>query len=642
MRRALEPPFAVGALAVLVFAVWIVKDAGYAPLTWYTGGLFLVALAAVALLMTDRAALSTPALVSLAFLGAFAAWSLLSISWSSDKGTAWDGANRTVLYFVVYALFVLLPWRRESVPVLLGGLSVVALGIGLVNLARASGDPGPFFIYGRFAAPAGYANAACAVYVFAFWPLAYMAARREPPPLVRGVLLGLGTALVELAVLTQSRGSLFAVPVATVCYLLIVPRRLRAAVTLVVVAGGTLVAQSRLLDVFDPVRLGQADAGHAIRSALAAIALTSAGVALVWTGIAVLDGRLELGARTVRTANIAALVLVVAAAAVGAYALSGVDLGAKWRNFKAGYPEQSTGSHFALGLGSNRYDFWRVAVLQFRDHPLQGVGADNFADDYLRLRRSSEEPLYPHSLALRVPAQTGIIGTVVFLGFVVAAALAVTRGSRFTEGAARAGVAAAVYFAIHGSGDWLWEFPGLGAPAFAWLGLAVSQPAAARRGVLPFRIGVGAAAVAVAALFAFPWLAELESRHALRIWREDAPSAYAQLARAARLNPLSAQPDVLAGAIASRRNDVRRMAASFKQAVERTPNDWYAHFELALAYDALGKHRLALAHLAEAKRLNPGEEAIPVVNRDLAKNRKIKRDQIDRLFVERVRSRVGP
>src|SRR4029079_11797418 len=48
MRRALEPPFAVGALAVIVFAVWLAKDAGYAPATWYTGGLFLVALAAVA------------------------------------------------------------------------------------------------------------------------------------------------------------------------------------------------------------------------------------------------------------------------------------------------------------------------------------------------------------------------------------------------------------------------------------------------------------------------------------------------------------------------------------------------------------------------------------------------------------------
>jgi len=641
MRRAFEPPFAVGALAVAVFGVWIAKDAGYAPLTWYSGGLFLVALAAVALLTSSRAALSTPAAIALALLGAYAAWSTLSIAWSGDRGIAWDGANRTLLYFVVFALFVLLPWRRESVPVLLAGLSVVTLGIGLADLARASSDPAPFFSYGRFAAPAGYANAACAAFIFAFWPLAYMAARREPPAVVRGVLLGLATALVELAVLTQSRGSLFAVPVATICYLLIVPRRLRAALALVVVAGGTLVARNRLLEVFDPVRLGQADAGHAIRSALAVIALTVAGVAVVWTGVALVDRRLELAPQLVRAANFAALVLVLAAAAVGAYALSTIDLGAKWRNFKAGYPEQATGSHFSLGLGSNRYDFWRVAAREFRDHPLEGVGVDNFADDYLRERRSGEEPLYPHSLALRVPAQTGIVGTFLFAGFVVAAALAVARGSGFTDGAARAGVAAAVYFALHGSGDWLWEFPGLAAPAFAWLGLAASRPVAAQRSAV-FRIGVAVGAALVAASFLFPWLAELESRRALQLWMRDPAAAYHDLARARSLNPLSAQPDVLAGAIASRRNDIRRMAASFAGAAGRTPDDWYAHFELALAYDALGKRRLALAELAEARRLNPREAEIPIVARAVATDRQINRDQIDRFFVERVRTRVGP
>jgi O-Antigen ligase len=641
MRRAFEPPFAVGALAVAVFGVWIAKDAGYAPLTWYSGGLFLVALAAVALLTSSRAALSTPAAIALALLGAYAAWSTLSIAWSGDRGIAWDGANRTLLYFVVFALFVLLPWRRESVPVLLAGLSVVTLGIGLADLARASSDPAPFFSYGRFAAPAGYANAACAAFIFAFWPLAYMAARREPPAVVRGVLLGLATALVELAVLTQSRGSLFAVPVATICYLLIVPRRLRAALALVVVAGGTLVARNRLLEVFDPVRLGQADAGHAIRSALAVIALTVAGVAVVWTGVALVDRRLQLAPQLVRAANFAALVLVLAAAAFGAYALSTIDLGAKWRNFKAGYPEQATGSHFSLGLGSNRYDFWRVAAREFRDHPLEGVGVDNFADDYVRERRSSEEPLYPHSLALRVPAQTGIIGTFLFAGFVVAAALAVARGSGFTDGAARAGVAAAVYFALHGSGDWLWEFPGLAAPAFAWLGLAASRPVAAQRSAV-FRIGVAVGAALVAASFLFPWLAELESRRALQLWMRDPAAAYHDLARARSLNPLSAQPDVLAGAIASRRNDIRRMAASFAGAAGRTPDDWYAHFELALAYDALGKRRLALAELAEARRLNPREAEIPIVARAVATNRQINRDQIDRFFVERVRTRVGP
>src|SRR5262249_5422039 len=246
---------------------------------------------------------------------------------------------------------------------------------------------------------------------------------------------------------------------------------------LLVVAAAALVARGRLLAVFDPVRLGEEGAGHAINSALAAIALTSAGAFVVWTIVALVDRRLELSKRTVRAADIAALVAAGAVVVVGAYAVTTVDVAASWRHFKAGYPEQKGSSHFSLGLGSNRYDFWRVAVREFRDHPLQGVGADNFANDYVRLRRSTEEPLYSHSLALRVPAQTGVVGTLLFLGFVLSAALAVTRAGTVADGVARAGVAAAAYFAIHGSGDWLWEFAGLGAPAFAWLGLAASTPA---------------------------------------------------------------------------------------------------------------------------------------------------------------------
>jgi hypothetical protein len=638
---ALEPPFAVGALAVFVFAVWIAKDAGYAPATWYTGGLFLAGLAVVALLASGRISVSRPALAAIVLLGAFAAWSALSIAWSSDRGIAWDGANRTLLYFVVYGLFVALPWRRASIPVLLVSLSLAALGIGLADLARAMGDPAAFFSYGRFIAPAGYANAACAVYLFAFWPLAYIAARREAPAVIRGVLLAGATALVELAVLTQSRGSLVAVPTAAVAYLLIVPRRLRAACALLVVALATFLASNTLLDVFDPVRLGS-NADGAISSALVAIAVSAAAVFILWTIVAFVDGRLDLSPRTLRLANTAGLAVVAIGVVVGVLAVSKVDLGASWRHFKAGYPEESGRSHFSIGLGSNRYDFWRVAVKEFRDHPLRGVGADNFAEDYIRERRSTEEPLYPHSLALRLPAQTGIVGTLLFLGFVICAGFAVMRGSAFVDGAARAGAAAAVYYAIHGSGDWLWEFAGLGAPAFAWLGLAGSRPVAVIGRTSSLRAGLAVAAVIGGLSFVFPWLAELDAGRAIRGWGSDPAAAFSDLGRSRDLNPLSARADLLEGAIASRTNDLPRMAAAFQRAIGRNDRDWYAHFELALADAGLRKWQVALAELARAARLNPREETIGLVRSDVAAKRPIDRDQIDSLFVERVRIRVGP
>ena len=48
MRRALQPPFAVGALALLVFIWWAGKGTGYAPVTWYAGGIGWVLLGVLA------------------------------------------------------------------------------------------------------------------------------------------------------------------------------------------------------------------------------------------------------------------------------------------------------------------------------------------------------------------------------------------------------------------------------------------------------------------------------------------------------------------------------------------------------------------------------------------------------------------
>ena len=79
-------------------------------------------------------------------------------------------------------------------------------------------------------------------------------------------------------------------------------------------------------------------------------------------------------------------------------------------------------------------------------------------------------------------AQTGAIGTTLFAAFAAAAGLAAYRKRR--EGAAQAslvagGVTAFAYWMLHGSVDWLWEFPALGLGAFLLLGLAIGPSTAA-------------------------------------------------------------------------------------------------------------------------------------------------------------------
>src|SRR5262249_57752375 len=95
-----------------------------------------------------------------------------------------------------------------------------------------------------------------------------------------------------------------------------------------------------------------------------------------------------------------------------------------WDEFQAKPSPRPSGSYFTAGFGSNRHDLWRVALREIERDPVQGVGSDNFAVDYLRERRTDEEPLYPHSIELKVLAQTGVVGGLLFLGFVVSAVLA--------------------------------------------------------------------------------------------------------------------------------------------------------------------------------------------------------------------------
>lgn len=653
--QLLDVSFAVGVLAVVVFAVWVASDAGYPPTTWYPGALFFCLLLLLAFVAYRRLSLSRPALVAAGFLAAFAAWCGLSIAWSGDKGIAWDGANRTLLYLVVYALFASMPWRKGVALVLLVALSLAALGIGLVDLARAAGgDTASYFIHGRLSAPAGYPNAACAVFLFSFWPLAYLSSRREVPAVVRGVLLAAATALVELALLTQSRASLFVVPVAVVVYLAFVPGRIRAAVALAPVTIAVLVTRGELLDLYKPIKAGRAPGGP-IESALVTIALGATAVFLGWTILALVDRRLELSERALRSVRLVAVAVVVigvlgGVAAVSLSARSPADrISSAWRDFKSGQPAETGKSYFGLGLGSNRYDFWRVAVHEFRAHPVDGVGVDNFAEDYVRQRRSVEEPLYPHSMVLRVLSQTGVVGTVLFAGFAIAAAIAagaaVRRRADLSSGMARAGLAAVAYLALHGSVDWFWEFPGLTAPAFAWLGLGAGQGRPAvplrRLRLVPTGLSVVVAA-ALAASLLFPWLSDLAARRASHTWARRPAGAFSDLARARALDPLSAGPDLVTGAIASRLNDLPRMRSSFLRALDRDPRNWYAQLELGLAEAGLGHRAEALAALDQAGLLNPREEVVKTVRNAVAAGRSVDRAEVDQRFVERLRGRVGP
>jgi hypothetical protein len=643
-------------LAIGVFLFWAADQAGYTRTAWLGGSLLLLVLLALRL-STERLTLrGLPRSLHLAVacLALFVVWNFLSLSWATSKGVAWDGANRSLLYLIVFLLF-LLPrqsrWQAvASVAVLVGGIA--AVGLVTVMRASAAADPHSFVIAGRLSEPAGYPNANTALFLIPFWGALWLASRRASSLASRVVGLTSAGVLLEVATLPQSRGSVIAAPLTLILFFVVARERLRALVAL----GAVLVVWGVSLPyLLHPYRdTGSVHGLHeAFLGARNALLLSAAGLALAAVAIALVDRRLHLGEQALRRIRIGvAVVLCVCAGAAAAAAVRSVShplrrLDSAWTDFKHGAEPGRSATRFT-GLGSNRYDFWRVALKEFERHPLTGVGADNFAIDYVRERRSNEEPRYPHSVVLRLLSETGLVGTILFAGFLLSVGTALVRIRRGAHALERDLAAVAIvcfgYWLIHGAVDWFWEFAGLGAIAFALLGAAASAArvqtrAFARPSGLPLIfVPLGLAALGS---FGLPWLSARDMAQAEGMWRTDTPAAYRALDRARTLNPLTEEPDLVAALIAAQKGDRVQMERSLLRSKERLPQNWYVHFELGLLYGVEHKRALSLAELELARRLDPGEPVIGIIRERVVKGDRLTLTTPDQLFIARIRERTS-
>jgi hypothetical protein len=662
---------------VALFVYWAAHGGGYEPTTWEPSALLVLGLlaATVAGLGPSRLRIARPLLVALALLVAYTAFSYLSIAWAPTPGDALDGSNRALLYLLLFALFAVLPWCAWTGLVT---LSAFALGIGaiaVVTLARLGhADQIPVLFNGtRLDAPVGYVNGSAALLLAQAVLAIALAARRELPVLLRGLLLALAAAALQLSVLCESRGWLFALPIVLVLTLIVLPGsdRLRFALFALLPFGGGALALPALLDVFE-----QADAAAPGAATLAALVRTSdhaADVALlVCTGVlaagllvAALDRRVRVSAGVARGANrvgaVVALLVVLAGIAAG-FALTDGRPDRKvtdyWKRSN-GYQATTPGSSRFAAVGSNRPDFWRVSLKAFAAHPLGGLGQDNWSAYYLHERRSSEQPRWTHSFELRLLAHTGLAGFLSFAAFLaVALAAALAPSARRRAGPPAAGVAAGallplVVWLVHGSVDWFWEIPALSGPAFAFLALGgaltrqlslgfaptgagtrfagsarepageapapiVTAPTPARRSraSVLFAVGGSVLALLAALVLALPYLAEQDVAAAASGWEGDPARAFARLDRAADLNPLSARPDLVAGVIALELRRSRAAREHFSQALDRDSEDWFAWFGRGLAATALRDRERARADYRRARALDPAE---PLLREALAR-----------------------
>lgn len=641
-RAAWQSPAAPLGLAVVgAWLVWSWREGAIEIATFGPSGIVLAL--AVALTATATRA---PAgfrrglrLVALAAMGVFAGWSFLSIVWADFPGAAWEGSNRSTLAVLCFVAFALWPWNAAALHATLAAFSLGTASLGAVVLVRAvaSGDPAARFDEGRLLGTIGYPNADVALWTMGALAGLAVAARRDSALVLRAGSLGGAALLTSLSVLGQSRAWLFLLPVSLALAVLLTRQRLRLVLALAILVAAVLPALPALLDVF-PATDGpglEAALDRAGWFVLLAMAL-AAGAAVTW---ALADRRVELPARMVRALGSAlAIALVAAVAGAAVLALARVDsprawVSSQWRDFTRGYAVGEADSRFTGSLGTGRYLIWTVAWREFLDHPVAGIGTDNFEGAYLARRTNNfEEPIHPHSTPLRILSQLGVIGAVLLAVSVVAAVwLALSRRKRLSPGDGSAvGMSLTLlgFWLVNGSVDVFWETPVLASVALGFLGLAsavepderlptvaggTSRMHAGRRLVA---LGcVWALAIALALSLLAPTLSDAWIREAAAERDEGAEHTYALLDRAARADPLAARALIVKGRIALESGNTVMALATFERAAEREPENWYPRLQLALIAASSRDYMRASELLADVRRLNPRDSLARVVSR---------------------------
>lgn len=639
---AVKTAFAATGLGICV--VWAWHDGGFAPEEWLPGGLLLLALLCTAAASAEVRARLWARPLPLVLFGLYVAWSYLSILWAQVPADALDGANRTLVYWLVFALFtgLGLSERLGSAVVLAWGVALAALGmVVLVQSATAPTSTGHFDL-GRLAAPISYPDGDAALFLSACLALVVLASRRQAGWHSRLAACAGAVVLADLSVLCQSRGALVWFPCALVLYLAVARSRLRALAHIALVAAAVAPAVPVLLHVYSVVVTGH-DRQGAAQSALAWIAGT-VGLAVVGLGAVLLfERQVTLSGRARMLIGTSVAVLMGAAiVSSGVIAAGHHPLGRAeraWHNFttnKAAAPTRTL--HFTSGFGTSRYDVWRIGVRQFVAHPLTGVGADNFIVGYLRDRRTRETSRYPESVELRTFSETGIVGAILFLGFLAVAFVRAGRASRRSRSPrlALACFVGAGYWLLHASTDWFWELPALTGAGLVLLAIAAApttgEPSPARATALT-RLKVAAAAgtaLIAAAALAIPWASV--SFVDAAVARGPGPASYSLLDTAATLNPWSEQPALARATLAARAGRRGQERHALYEALHRNPHDWYPYLILGILAGREHRPAAARAVLARAHRLSPRDGIISWAQTRLRWGNPLTQREVNRLL----------
>jgi tetratricopeptide (TPR) repeat protein len=582
-------PAAVAALMLLLATLW---DGAFDLRHWGLLGILALVMLGVLLAAGALARPRGPVAVALAAIWGLAAWALLSAIWADSPATAWEGANRAMLYAALVTIALLaLGDRRQARWIgaaLIAGVSVIAV----MTLVEIHVDGPDQFLAGRLDMPVGYRNASAGLFAFAFWPLVGIAAARGGNRTLRGSATAAAMLSLGLAFLTQSRGPIIALVAGAAVALAIGPDRVRRSWLALALFAGVAIASEPLLAPYDAFDGGAGSVGDSeiaeAANALTALVLVAFGAGFL---LALLDSGLrstaQSRARARRTATVG-LAVLGAVGVIGAVAAIGNPVSytdEKLDEFTRLDPDTQAEATRLGSVGGQRYDLWRVAWEQFKEDPLTGAGEGNYAVSYYQERRTDRNISNAHSVLFERLSGTGIVGTLLFLAFLAALGTAIARGTRHASrsdrlwigGLAAAGAAVVAQAMV----DWFWLIPGvMGLGLFA-LGLAAcmgSLPAPPGSAAVIGRsrarwLGAGAALLATLSVTTV-FLSDLYVRKARA---EPAASSDAQLSEARtaeKLNPWSVTPLYLQASALETQDDRDAAREALEEALDLEPRNF--------------------------------------------------------------------
>jgi O-antigen ligase/polysaccharide polymerase Wzy-like membrane protein len=390
-------------------------------------------------------------------LAALTAWTAASFAWSPLKDQALRDAERGALYLALFVGAVLVLRDRRLLrfvePLLALGATVVAcyaLSTRLLpELVETAAAPSAG---ARLWQPLTYWNALGLLMSFGVVLAVRVAADRTWHLAVRVAASAAGPIMLLALYLTLSRGATAAIAVGAVVLLVAARRRSAIDAAVVVgVCGGALIGAASHFNAVDSLA---GDADDLRRQGLVVLVLALAAAAAAGLGAAGL-ARLERGGETWtawlrgrRPLAVAGVVLVLAFGALIAFIPGPGTEGESSGAANAGPSRLRT-------FESDRYAYWRVAVDELTEQPLRGLGSGAFAAVWRRERDRDVRAQDAHSLYLETALELGLVGLLLLLAFLVAAAVLALR-----HAAAYPGLAAVVAtWAVHAAWDWDWQMP---------------------------------------------------------------------------------------------------------------------------------------------------------------------------------------